>query len=804
MIVMKFGGTSVGSPERIRGVGRLVASTPGPCCVVTSAMAGVTDTLLAAGARAAAGDGRGASADVASLRARHREVAGDDAGLCDVIDGLCDDLAELLHGVSLLREQTPRSRALLASFGERLAAPLVAAAVAEAGREARAVDARTVVVTDDTWEEGRVDLEATRARASTTLRPWIEAGDVPVVTGFVAADPEGITTVLGRGGSDYTASILGAALDADEVWIWTDVPGILTADPRLVRDARGLSAVSYREAAEMSYFGAKVVHPKTMVPVQRRGIPLRVKSTFEPDHPGTVVSEATEDVPQGVKTVTAVRDLSLLTVEGRGLAGLPGVARRIFACTEATGANVVMISQASSEQTVSLVVRSAEAASLSAALDAQFALERAAGLVDPVRRRDGVAVVSVIGAGMAGRAGTSARLFGALGGTGVNVLAIAQGASELSISVAIDHEDAARAVRSVHTAFGLTRGVDLLLLGSGRVAQALLPMIDAARDRMAAERGVDLRLLGVASSSRVVLDPHGLPPGEALGRLAGGAARPSDEALLSAADAARSRDLVLVDLTAAPLASLHAAALGRGFHVVTANKVPLAGPLDTYRGLVRAVRETGARYGYETTFGAGLPVLHTLKELLHTGDTVEEVTGCFSGTLGFLCTRLQDGAPLAEAVQEAVDAGYTEPDPREDLSGRDVARKALIIARAMGLALEPEDVSRSPVVDGLERGLAEAVAAEGPGLEARIREAAARGGVLRYVARITPDEVAVGLAEVPADSPIGSLRGPDNILVFRSRRYRDYPLVVRGPGAGAEVTAAGVLGDLLRTASGGA
>jgi len=801
MIVMKFGGTSVADPDRIAHVASLAARHDGPAVVVTSAMAGTTDTLLQAGRDAEAGRVDAALAAVEGLRARHEAVTGDLATRAR-LSLLFDALRDLLRGVGLLREQTARSRALLASFGERLAAPLVAQAIRTAGRSAEDVDARDVVVTNDRFEEAAVLDADSRRRARARLLPMIDGGAVPVVTGFVAATEDGTTTLLGRGGSDYTAALFGAWLDADAVWIWTDVDGILSADPRVVPDARPLPKVGWREAAEMSYFGAKVVHPKTMLPVMGPGIPLVIRSTFHPERPGTVIGPETSDAPFGVKTVTATRGQALVTIEGRGLAGLRGAARRILGAAEAAGVNVVMISQASSEQAVTLVVSAAGTDALTAALEDAFGLEMARGLVEAPRVQAGVAVLSAVGEGMAGATGTSARLFEALGRTGVNVLAIAQGASERSISAAITESDAVRAIRSVHAAFGLTHSVDLVLVGHGRVAQALLPMIAETRDELRRTRGLDLRILAAATSRTWALVPEGLDPDEVSEALASGGRRPDDAALLDAVEAARHGPVVLVDVTAADTAGLHQLALDRGFHVVTANKVPLTGDMQTYNQMVEAVRRTGARYGYETTFGAGLPVLHALKELLTTGDRIDAVEGALSGTLGFLVTRLQDGATLAQAVQEAADAGFTEPDPREDLSGRDVARKALIIGRAVGLPLEPEDVLCDPVVDDLERGLDAALRMHGPDLEARVRAAAERGCVLRYVATIRTDKVTVGLRELPETDPLGQLRGPDNLLVFRTARYKEYPLVVRGPGAGAAVTAAGVLGDVIRVASG--
>jgi aspartokinase/homoserine dehydrogenase 1 len=796
MLIVKFGGTSLADRERLDRAAGIVAAHQGPLVAVVSAIGDTTDRLLEAGAHAEAGNALGASAVVQALREAHREAAPDDPALQSRLDQLFAELSSILEGVRLLRELTPRSTALLGSFGERLSAPLFASLLPSA----EAVDAREIIVTTAEPAEAQVLFEDTAKRVNERLRPVVESGRVAVVTGFVGASEEGITTTLGRGGSDYTATLLGSLLDADEIHIYTDVDGVLTADPRLVGDARSLPRVTYREAAEMSYFGARVLHPRTIQPAAAKGIPVRVRSSFQPELSGTLIAAEAPTAEAGVKTVTSARAQALVTIDGRGMAGVPGVARRIFEASELAGVNVVMISQASSEQTVSLVVPGGDAPALCAALEQRFAPELAAGAIDRVEARQPVSVVSIIGEGMAGSPGIAGRLFSALGQAQVNVLAIAQGSSELSISVALDEAEVERAVRAAHSAFGLTHVVNLLVLGSGTVGATLLTQLAETREAMRERLDLELRVVGLATSKKLLFDGAGLDPAAAVAALDGAEPRPDDGALIARFAAEQATEAVLIDATAAELTELHRAALAAGVHVVTANKKPVSDRREQTRALFAAARQSGVRYCYETTFGAGLPVLHTLEELINTGDRILGIRGCLSGTLGFVVTRLDEGTSLLEATREAQQLGFTEPDPREDLSGADVGRKALIIARAAGFDLEPEDVQLDPLVPGLEQGLEAACERFEKELAVRRTEAELQGQVLRYIAEITPESTRVGLHAVPADSPIGVLRGPDNILVFRTNRYDELPLVIRGPGAGAEVTAAGVLGDVLKIA----
>ena len=800
MIIMKFGGSSLADHPCLEHVASLVKSFEEPKILVVSALGKSTDRLLQIGKWAEEGDVVKVQTGLNALRLDHEEAFPTPEQQAPAHDDLFSELSRLLEGIQLLREQTPRSLSLLVSFGERLSIHVVAAHLQQQGLKAEAVDARDILETQDSGQNGPVDFVQSTMKSQERLQTILEAGTIPVVTGFLARNKDGFTTTLGRGGSDYTATIIGQIMKAREVWIWTDVSGILSADPRLVKNAHTLAQISYREASEMSFFGAKVIHPKTIAPVARHGIPVRILNTFKPKDSGTLITNETPKSLQGVKTVASMHKLALVTIEGRGMAGRLGIARRIFEATEISSANVIMISQASSEQSVSFVVSQGDVKALLDTLNDRFALELDQGLIESIDIVEPIAIASIIGRGMSGTPGISGRFFGALGKVGVNVLAIAQGATEMNISVAVREEESSRAVRAAHSAFGLTRDIHIVLIGAGRVGRYFLKLLEQTKSNLKESLNLDLKLIGVLNSRAMMLDFEGLDPAKIVGPDGLLKARPrlENSALIQALKDEHLSDLVFIDVTAADTFPLHRLALDAGYHVVTANKIPLARDFNEYQSLMQSSRDRGSSYGYETTFGAALPVLHTLTELVHTGDSFQSIVACLSGTLGHICTSLQDGLNLQEAVDAAAKEGYTEPDPREDLSGRDVQRKALIIARSAGLKLNLENIPCEALVPGLEQGLEEALTLYQPLLAKRIEDAKAQGKVLRYLAKITPEGASVGLGEVDAESVIGRLAGPDNILVFRTKRYQDFPLVIQGPGAGIEVTAAGILGDVLK------
>lgn len=817
--VLKFGGTSLAGIERIRSVAEIVAGRrfEGPLVVVVSAAGGVTPGLLDAADRAAAGDPAWEER-LRALEARHRELAGVAGGgeapsVRDDMVPLVGDLEDLLHGVSLLRECTPRTRDLIASFGERLSALVVAAALRAEDVPARAVDAREGVVTDDGFGDARVDVDATRGRLRRLLRDG-PGDDVPVVTGFVGATPDGETTTLGRGGSDHTAALVGAALEAAAVEIWTDVDGVMSADPRLVPDASSLPALTYDELLELSHFGATVIHPPAVRPVREAGIPLVIRNTLNPGFPGTRVAR---DAPPGrghpVRAISSIREISLLRLEGGGMVGVPGIAARLFGALADEGISVILISQASSEHSISVAIEPRRVDDARRAVDAEFELERAVGRVDPLVVEDGLSVIAPVGEGMRETPGLAGRVFDVLGDRGINVHAIAQGSSELNISLVVSRDEEEDGLRAVHDAFFRVGGpeVRLYLAGPGRVGSTLLAQIAGRREALARERGIELVVAGIADSGRAALDPGGIDPAAWEGALEGADADAG--ALVEAARSGGPGPRIVVDATASPeLPEAYPGLLDAGVEVVTANKHGPSGP----RALHRAIRREGGGPGGPrprrgtlhagTTVGAGLPILRTVDELVATGDRIVEVEGVLSGTLSYLFRRLSEGAALSEAVREAHERGYTEPDPRADLRGDDVVRKLVIIAREAGRSLGVDDVAVEPVLGGSRwdaldpDGFWDALPAADEAFAGRVEEAAAEGACLVYLARLDDDGATVGVAAVPGDHPCADLSGTDNVVALTTRRYDETPLVIRGPGAGPAVTAAGLFADVLRAA----
>jgi aspartokinase/homoserine dehydrogenase 1 len=848
IVVHKIGGSILADAEALRRAARIAADRGASSPVmVVSALHGTTDALLDIARRAAAGDGDGALAAATQLAERHRGVARALGGgaLLDAVNESFDELSRVVVGLAALRQLSPAITDAVVARGERLCARCLVAALGEAGVRAEYVDALDVIVTDGRPGNAFPDLARTGEAARRVLLPLVRDGVVPVVPGFIGAAPadaagarEGAPTLvtLGRGGTDLTATALGRVLGARQVVLWKDVPGLLTADPRVVPEARVIPTLHAREASELAYHGAKVLHPRALIPLSANGggatsTELWLRPFDDPDAEGTRIVAGTERRARRagrehpVKAVSALGAQALVTIRGTGMAGVPGIAARAFAALERTGVSVALISQASSEQSICVGIPAGVASVAVAALREAFALELARGEIDDVELAPSVATVAVVGSGMAGTPGISARLFGALADAGVNVVAIAQGSSELNISVVVAADDAAAAQRAAHGAFRLDRigggqasapaHADVVLLGFGRVGRELAAQIAKQPGH---DNATPLRVVAVLDRTGYVFDPDGLSA-RRLARLAahkakGGALADAPrghrastaEAIERVAAHALSRP-ILVDVTAGDTSALLVAAARHGMDLVLANKRPIAeapaGP--SAESVLATATALGRRVRHEATVGAGLPVLDTIRKLAESGDTILRIDGCPSGTLGFLFAELRGGRRFSEALREAMALGYTEPDPRDDLSGQDVARKAVILARLVGWhgaladlpveSLVPESLRDAP----LDEFLARLEELDAP-WAARVESARARGTVLRYHASVTPQSARVGIAEIDAASPLAGLAGTDNQFVFTTKRYRERPLVITGPGAGPAVTAAGVLNDVLALA----
>jgi aspartokinase/homoserine dehydrogenase 1 len=822
--IHKFGGAALADPASIRRAIALVRSVRGPKVIVVSALAGVTDTLLAIGDLSVTGDVAEARRLVDRLASRHRSVtqallrSRPRTQMLAAIDAFATECRAVVDGLAAVRELPPRARDHLLAHGERLSARIVAGAL---GTKAQLVDATQVIITDGRHGDAFPDLPATDRAARRVLRPLLRRGAVPVVPGFLGAGADGATVTLGRGGTDLTAVTLGRSLVASGVNLWKDVPGMLSADPRVVPDARVVPSLHVREAAELAYYGAKVLHPRALIPLERRRIPLRIRPFADPTAPGTVIDWSRPAGQSPVRAIAAIASQAMVTVEGNGMLGVPGIAERTFAAMHAAGISVSLITQASSEHSICFTVPAAAGTAAVQHLRAAFREELQRHEIDDVRVEGALATIAIVGTGMAGTKGVAARVFASLRDAGINIRAIAQGSSELNISVVVDGARGADAQRAIHRSFQLDRigggavgdaaQTDLFILGYGQIGRRVAALAEAVR-----QPGVRLRVVGIADRSGLTFNADGFSRtqlgafakakerGTPVAKLRGGRASTTTAAVQWAASHALQRPIV-VDLTADETTPALLSALRAGCDVVLANKRPMTG-LSARAAELRATADAAGRHILaEATVGAGLPILDTFAKLTESGDRVRQMEGCLSGTLGFVFDELAKGRPFSAVVRDARARGFTEPDPRDDLSGLDVGRKALTLGRLMGFAGELSDLSIESLVPAVARGwpldrflarLEEFDAA----WSGRVAAAKANGRVLRYVARATPRRVTVGLQAVDASSPFASLAGTDNQVVFTTDRYLVRPLVVTGPGAGPAVTAAGVMNDILALA----
>jgi aspartokinase/homoserine dehydrogenase 1 len=814
MQVLKFGGTSVASAENIEKVIAIVtrALAHGPVALVVSALGGTTDALINAGRAAASGD-EGFRQALRQLEARHFTAAEQllpsfeaQAEIQPWLTAQFTELVLLADGIFALGELSPRTLDRLMSYGELLSSRLVVAALQARGLAAAWADSRQLIRTNSRFGMAQVDETATEQlvadfQSKTTETLW-------VAPGFIAADAEGHTTTLGRGGSDYTAAILAAALGAEKLEIWTDVSGMLTADPRLVRSARPIARISYEEAMELSHFGAKVLYAPTVQPVRHRGIPMWIKNTFAPQDYGTLVEVAPPPSIGVVRGLSSIGNLALLNLEGSGMVGVPGFSARLFAALARARINVVLITQSSSEHSICVGVNEGDVPAAQAVVDEEFAAEIAADRLEPLRPETGLAIVALVGDMMRNHPGISGRLFSALGHNGVNIRAIAQGASERNISTVIRAADVRKAINVLHEEFfeATYKQVNLFILGPGNVGGKLLSQLAQQQEYLRDKLALDLRVVAIANSRHCLVSDEGSLDLTTWPEALDKAPALSLPELTQLIIDKNLRNSVFVDITANPAAAdQYAPLLAKSVAVVACNKVAASAAYASYRQLKQLARDFNTKYLFETNVGAGLPVIGTLADLTRSGDVVRRMQAVLSGTLNFVFNNYDGSRPFAEVVAQAQAEGYTEPDPRLDLNGSDVARKILILAREAGQQLEMSDVANesflpASCLEGDVAAFYKELAVHEPHFRALYDAAASQGKRLKFVAQYANGQASVGLQQIAPGHDLYELRGKDNVVLFYTDRYPEQPLVVKGAGAGAEVTASGVFADIIRAA----
>lgn len=813
MRVLKFGGTSVGSADKISKVLDILKSYADQniaFTVIFSAVGGMTNKLITMSQRAASKNETYLE-DLKKFEEAHFAIVRE---LIDVqqqstvfafLKLKINELEDYLQGVYLTSEASKRSLDAILSYGELLNTYIIAQAALQRGIPANFIDARDVVRTDSHFGSAKVKFDITNKN----IIAISESAKANFVTGFIASDKNNVTTTLGRGGSDYTASIFGAAIGAECIEIWTDVDGVMTADPRKVKKAFSLSAISYSEAMEMSHFGAKVIYPPTLQPVFTKRIPIYIRNTFKPDFEGTLISDKSgEPHKMRVKGISSIDDVSLVTVQGSGMIGVTGFSARLFNCLAQAHINVILITQASSEHSVTFAVAPGEGVKAKEIIEEEFEIEIETERLDHVKVDQNLSVVAIIGENMSNTPGISGIMFNTLGKNGVNVKAIAQGSSELNVSAVIDRDNVSKALNALHDAYFLSgaRTINIFMVGAGLIGSTLLEQIKDQHTYLVENKGLDLRVIAIANSRKMVFNEDGINLTNWKTALEETDEKMSFEAFFANIKALNLQSSVFVDNTSnKEIIHHYVGALDANISIATPNKVASSSELSLYQDLKSTSFKRDVAFNFETNVGAGLPIIGTLQDLIDSGDDILKIEGVLSGSLSYIFNNYDGSTTFKEVVLKAKELGFTEPDPREDLNGMDVARKILILARESGYLLEPADVKVNNILPDacikaqtVDEFFSELEKADDT-FQEMASEAKNKGQKLCFIASLENGEATVDLKAIDASHPLFNLSGSDNMISFTTRRYKTNPLVIKGPGAGAEVTAAGVFADIIKT-----
>ena len=805
MKVLKFGGTSVGSAANIKRVKDIVQAQQDDVVVVVSALGGVTDKILKAATNAASGTNN-FHTELTEIRTQHDETIKElfnGSGLVqDIVAELLNELEQILTGITLVGELTTKTLDRIAGIGERISSHIVAHYIGAVRK-----DSSEFIQTDSNFGKATVDFTVTNQQIQETFAGFTGKAVVP---GFISKNKKGEFTTLGRGGSDFTAAIIAAALDVEILEIWTDVNGFMTADPRVIRKAYTIPELTYSEAMELSHFGAKVIYPPTILPVYQKGIPIQIKNTFEPENPGTkIVKGVKNGFDRPIKGISSISGITLLTIQGIGMVGVTGISMRLFTALASVNVNVILISQASSENSISIAIDEKAIEIAEYAIRQEFEREIANGQVNKIELERNVSVVAIVGENMKETTGIAGKLFSTMGKSGVNVIAIAQGASELNISWVVKNEELRKTLNVVHESFFLSEFAELnvFLMGIGTVGGNLLQQIQQQQERLLKEKHLRLKLAGVANSKRMIFNRDGIEIATFKEQLNQSDNVSGLQAFVDEMEAMNIYNSVFIDCTASEaVAELYAQVLNANISIVTANKVAASSAYENYARLKKTAKQKGVKFLFETNVGAGLPIINTLNDLVNSGDKILKIEAVLSGTLNYIFNTISEEIPFSKTIRMAKEEGYSEPDPRVDLSGVDVARKILILARESGYKIEMDEIAIERFVpdalfDGSLDEFWRGVELLDDEYEQKRKVLEAENKKWRFVARFEDGKASAGLQEVDSTHPFYDLEGSNNLVMYTTERYDEFPMLIKGYGAGASVTAAGVFADLIKVSN---